>query len=426
MNRLFTFCLLAVASVLGMAAQGIYDIKVKDDVGQEVSMGDYKGKVLLIVNTATRCGFTPQYKELEALYEKYASAGFEILDFPCNQFGQQAPGTIEEIHQYCMVNFDIRFPQFDKIDVNGPQESPLFAYLKAQRGFAGFDLNDQRGKMMDGMLRKKDADYDKKPDIKWNFTKFLVARDGRVLKRYEPTDDMGTVDADISKALAPGAEVFATKSGKLVTFYPLIHASIRLVVDGTEIEIDPVGKLGNRQTDYAQVPKADYILVTHEHRDHFDPDAIGVLTAEGTTLLTNRRCADMLGRGRVMANGETVSILDGRMTVEAVPAYNTTEGRTQFHPKGRDNGYILTFDGLRIYIAGDTEDIPEMDNIRDIDIAFMPCNQPYTMTTEQLVSAARRVKPRVLYPYHYGDTDLSGVAAQLQGDGIDVRVLAFD
>ena len=165
MKKIMTICLLAVASVLGVSAQGIYDITVKDDLGKDVSLADYKGKVLLIVNTATRCGFTPQYDELEALYEKYHADGFEILDFPCNQFGEQAPGTIKEIHQFCTANFNIKFPQFDKIDVNGANESPLFTYLKAKKGFGGFDLNDQRGKFMDEMLRKQDADYDKNSDI---------------------------------------------------------------------------------------------------------------------------------------------------------------------------------------------------------------------------------------------------------------------
>ena len=210
MKKLITICLLAVTSVLTLSAQSIYDFKVKDDVGQEVSLSDYKGKVILIVNTATRCGFTPQYKELEAFYEKYRSEGLEILDFPCNQFGQQAPGTIQEIHQFCSANFDIQFPQFDKIEVNGVNEHPLYTWLKSQKGFSGFDVNDQRGKMMDGMLRKQDADYDKggtrdvdnivggyQSDIKWNFTKFLVSRDGRVLKRYEPTDQMANIEADI-------------------------------------------------------------------------------------------------------------------------------------------------------------------------------------------------------------------------------------
>ncbi len=207
-------CLMAMMGVLAISAQrlqvgefgsgmSVYDFKVKDDVGQEVPLSDYKGKVLLIVNTATRCGFTPQYKELEALYEKYAKDGFEILDFPCNQFGQQAPGTIQEIHQFCSANFDIQFPQFDKIEVNGANEHPLYTFLKAQKGFGGFDMNDQRGKMMDSMLRKQDANYDKKSDIKWNFTKFLVSRDGRVLKRYEPTDKMTDIETDICMEVNP-------------------------------------------------------------------------------------------------------------------------------------------------------------------------------------------------------------------------------
>ena len=199
----FIVSLMAMMGVLTISAQSIYDFKVKDDVGQEVSLSDYKGKVLLIVNTATRCGFTPQYKELEALYEKYSKDGFEILDFPCNQFGQQAPGTIQEIHQFCTVNFNINFPQFDKIEVNGANEHPLYTFLKAQKGFGGFDTNDQRGKFMDDMLRKKDANYDKKSDIKWNFTKFLVSRDGRVLKRYEPTDKLSDIEADMQMEVNP-------------------------------------------------------------------------------------------------------------------------------------------------------------------------------------------------------------------------------
>ena len=201
MKRLIATCLMAYACLLTVSAQAIYDFKVKDDMGKDVSLSDYRGKVMLIVNTATRCGFTPQYKELESLYEKYHDEGLEILDFPCNQFGEQAPGTIQEIRQFCTANYDTRFVQFDKIDVNGPSESPLFAYLKQQKGFGGFDLTDQTGKFMDQMMCKKDADYDKNADIKWNFTKFLVARDGRVLKRYEPTEKMDHIEKDIQKAL---------------------------------------------------------------------------------------------------------------------------------------------------------------------------------------------------------------------------------
>ena len=219
-------------------------------------------------------------------------------------------------------------------------------------------------------------------------------------------------------------DVFKTKSGKTVKFHALVHASIRIEFDGKEIEIDPVTKLGNKTIDYSAMPKADYIFVTHEHGDHFDREAIKQLTGQKTQLITNKRCADMLGYGEIMVNGQSATL--GDITVEAVPAYNTSDGRTQFHPKGRDNGYILTIDGLRIYIAGDTEDIPEMQDIKDIDIAFMPCNQPYTMTPEQLVKAAKTVKPKVLFPYHYGQTDVSIIPSQLKDNGIDVRIRHYE
>lgn len=219
-------------------------------------------------------------------------------------------------------------------------------------------------------------------------------------------------------------DVFKTKSGKTIKFHALMHASIRMEYNGKELEIDPVTKLGNRTIDYSKMPKADYIFVTHEHQDHFDKDAISLLTGKDTKLITNKRCADMFGSGDVMANGDTKDV-EG-IKVEAVPAYNTTEGRQQFHPKGRDNGYILTIDGLRIYFAGDTEDIPEMEGIKDIDIAFLPCNQPFTMTTDQLVKAAKVIRPKVLFPYHYGQTDVSGIASMLEGEGVEVRIRHYE
>ena len=228
--RRFFLNLMAMVCVLALSAQSFYDFKVKDDGGQEVSLSEYKDKVLLIVNTATRCGFTPQYKELEALYEKYRCEGLEILDFPCNQFGQQAPGTIQEIHQYCTANFDIQFPQFDKIEVNGVNAHPLYTWLKAQKGFSGFDVNDQRGKMMDGMLRRQDADYDKKSDIKWNFTKFLISRDGRVLKRYEPTDKMTDIETDICMEVNPVlSSIMARRSIRKYLDKPVEHEKLELI-----------------------------------------------------------------------------------------------------------------------------------------------------------------------------------------------------
>ena len=220
-------------------------------------------------------------------------------------------------------------------------------------------------------------------------------------------------------------DVFMTKSGKAVKCHALMHSCIRIEYDGKEIEIDPVGRLGQRTVDYTAIPNADYIFVTHEHRDHFDEASIRMLTKDGTQLILNQRCADMYGSGTVMVNGDKLQLADD-FSVEAVPAYNTTEGHLQFHPKGRDNGYILTLDGLRVYIAGDTEDIPEMEGIKDIDIAFLPCNQPYTMTPDQLVRAAKVIKPRVLFPYHYGQTDVSTIPQQMQDEGIDVRIRHYE
>ena len=193
----------AVAATLmgiSMSAQSIYDFKVKNMDGKEVSISEYKGKVLLIVNTATKCGFTPQYEELQALYEKYKDKGLVILDFPCNQFGGQAPGDIASIHEFCTSKYSTTFPQFDKIDVNGENESPLFAYLKSKQGFKGFG-NGQQAQFMDNMMKKQDPDYASKPDVKWNFTKFLVDSKGEVVARFEPTVSMNFVSTVVSSKL---------------------------------------------------------------------------------------------------------------------------------------------------------------------------------------------------------------------------------
>ena len=220
-------------------------------------------------------------------------------------------------------------------------------------------------------------------------------------------------------------DIFTTSGGKTVEIFPLIHASIRIVYDGKEIEIDPVGKLDGRTTDYSQFPKADLILVTHEHHDHLDPDAIKTLSKADTTVVLNPSSQAILGYGKALRNGDKLQLGDN-IEIEAVQAYNTSPDKLQFHPRGRDNGYVLSLDGLRIYIAGDTEVIPEMKDLKDIDIAFLPCNLPYTMTPQQLIEAAEIIKPKVLYPYHFGTTDLSGVPAALAPYGIDVRIRPFD
>ena len=199
----FFLSLMAMTGVLTMSAQSIYDFKVKDDAGQEVSLADYKGKVLLIVNTATRCGFTPQYKDLEPLYQKYHAQGLEILDFPCNQFGQQAPGTIHEIHEFCTANYGIHFPQFGKIDVNGENAHPLYTWLKEQTGGG---------------------------DIKWNFTKFLVGRDGKVIKRYESRDEIATIEAEMQMEVNPVlSNIMARRSVRKYIDKPVEHELLETV-----------------------------------------------------------------------------------------------------------------------------------------------------------------------------------------------------
>ncbi len=176
---------------------GIYDYSVINAAGEEVSLSDYEGRVMIIVNTATGCGFTPQYEQLEEMYEKYHDQGLEIIDVPCNQFGGQAPGTDEEIHEFCTLHYNTAFPQMKKSDVNGENELPLYTYLKSQKGFEGLPKG-KHSALLKLMFAKNDRDWDKKPDIKWNFTKFVVNRAGEVVARFEPTADM----AELEKCVA--------------------------------------------------------------------------------------------------------------------------------------------------------------------------------------------------------------------------------
>ena len=172
---------------------GFYEQSVMTATGEEISMKDYEGKVVLVVNTATGCGFTPHYKDLEAMYEKYHDRGFEIIDVPCNQFAGQTPGTDDEIHEFCQLKYNTQFPQMKKADVNGETAIPLFKYLKEQKGFEGFGKGPT-ALAMSAMLKKIDKDYKNNPEIKWNFTKFVIDRSGNVVARFEPTEKMEKVD----------------------------------------------------------------------------------------------------------------------------------------------------------------------------------------------------------------------------------------
>ncbi|MDF1552986.1 MAG: MBL fold metallo-hydrolase [Deferrisomatales bacterium] len=213
-------------------------------------------------------------------------------------------------------------------------------------------------------------------------------------------------------------DVIQTSGGNLeVTFVG--HGSLVFSCQGTVVHVDPWSQLA----DYTKLPKADLVLVTHEHRDHLDPAAIEAVRKPDTLVVVNAASAAQVPGSRVMGNGD-VRTLQG-LKVEAVPAYNIVHLRAEgqpYHPRGSGNGYVVTFGDQRVYVAGDTENIPEMKDLRDIACAFLPMNLPYTMTPEMVADAARTLAPRILYPYHYGETDPALLVALLEGAGIEVRI----
>ena len=214
-------------------------------------------------------------------------------------------------------------------------------------------------------------------------------------------------------------DVIKTSAGDLEVFF-IGHGTLMFAFDGKVIHVDP----WNRLADYSKMPKADIILLTHEHRDHLDLKALDLIRGEDSAVVLTETCAAQVQGGTVMKNGDVRTIKG--LKVEAVPAYNLVHMRSKgvhYHPKGNGNGYIITFGDTRVYVAGDTENTPEMKALRDIDIAFLPMNLPYTMTPEMVADAAKALKPKILYPYHFGDTDTSKVVALLKdAPGIDVRV----
>ena len=187
------YCLTFLAAIVCLLSckakdmEKIYDFKAPTSKGVDLDFAQFEGKVLLIVNTASKCGFTPQFEGLEKLHEQYKDKGLVVIGFPCNQFAEQDPGTDSEIVEFCQLNYGVSFQIMKKSDVNGPNANPIFTYLKSQAGFAGFDPNHPLAKILDDMLKKNDPNYAKNPDIKWNFTKFLISKDGSKVERFEPT-----------------------------------------------------------------------------------------------------------------------------------------------------------------------------------------------------------------------------------------------
>ena len=226
--------------------------------------------------------------------------------------------------------------------------------------------------------------------------------------------------ASLANAQVPfETDNISTSNGDLkITF--IGHASLIFTFNGKVIHVDPDGGLA----DYSTLPKADIILITHEHSDHFDLSAIKILRTDQTKLVLTETCARKISGGMVMKNGD-IQIIQG-IKFEAIPAYNIMHKRDNgqpFHPEGVGNGYILTFGDKRVYVAGDTENIPEMKTLQGIDVAFLPMNLPYTMTPEMVADATKSFRPKILYPYHYGDTDTSKLVKLLKDEQeIEVRI----
>jgi L-ascorbate metabolism protein UlaG (beta-lactamase superfamily) len=217
-------------------------------------------------------------------------------------------------------------------------------------------------------------------------------------------------------------DVVSTSSGDLtITFVG--HGTLMFGFQGKVVHVDPVG----READYAHMPEADIILVTHRHGDHLDPEAIGHIRGSDVPLIVSSDCQGRVDGATVMTNGEVLSV--GGLRIEAVPAYNIRHKRDNgapFHPMGDGNGYVITFGDKRVYVAGDTENVPEMKALQDIDIAFLPMNLPYTMTPQMVADAVKGFRPRILYPYHYGSTDVSELVELLREKDIEVRIREMD
>lgn len=350
-------------------------------------------KPFSVIIAALFCGLvsciaqTKGYKSVEVEEFSQVIADANVVRLDVRSAEEYATGHIADA-----INIDVRKPDFESLSVATLPKGKLLAiYCRSGR----------RSKMAADILVKKGYQ--------------IVELNSGIIgwtKAGKPT----TTEA---------VDLFSTKGGTSIYIYSIKHGSIRMKIGDKWLYVDPVSTGVAPATDFTTMPKADYILVTHEHFDHLDSLAIRQLTKDGTLLIANPKSNEILGgMGESMKNGGKKN-LSKIVKVNAVPAYNTTKEKLQFHPKGRDNGYVLTIEGFRIYIAGDTEETPEMKKLEEVDVAFLPCNLPYTMSVEQVVSAAKTIQPKVLFPYHYGDTDVNQVVKLLESSGIDVRIRPF-
>ena len=234
----------------------------------------------------------------------------------------------------------------------------------------------------------------------------------------------GAVMSGAARAATSGGQSYSF-GGNDVTVFPVNHASLALQSPQLVVYVDPVGPVDA----YADLPAPDYILITHQHGDHYNAETLSGLVADGTKLIVNPAVHELLpntlkARATAIANGESTAL--GPYSVDAIPAYNTTLDRQQYHPQGRDNGYVISLDGARVYIAGDTEDTPEMRALIGIDLAFLPMNLPYTMTIDQAAAAVAAFQPGVVYPYHYKGSDTAGFADLVKASGANTEVVLYD
>lgn len=353
-------------------------------------------KLCLLVSTIFYAACTPKYQTLTPDEFEQMTAQPEVMIVDVRTPEEYVAGHIANA-----LNLDWRSEKFAEQAIEQlDKTTPIALYCKAGR----------RSHAAAGKLHQM------------GFTQIVELQGGfdawQAAGKTTETDNCSGIDTY-------EVDVFRTPNGKTVKIHALVHASLWIEAGDIQIMVDPVTQLNDRTIDYAAMPKADFILITHEHHDHFDKDAIRTLSDEKTQMIMNKACAEQYGKGITLVNGDQRQLTDD-ISIEAVPAYNTTKDHLHFHPKGRDNGYILTIDGMRIYIAGDTEDIPEMEAFKDIDIAFLPCNQPYTMTHEQLIKTAKIIHPQVLFPYHYGQTNVSTIPTALADEKIDVRIRHYE
>lgn len=239
---------------------------------------------------------------------------------------------------------------------------------------------------------------------------------------------------DILSLTGGELDSFAINKKLTADIFSITHGSLAVHAGSSWLYFDPVGKGAQPAHDYTDFPKADYIFITHDHGDHFDPEAIAQLSKEGTKIICNKATAEKAAAIEVegvtnltiaaLGNGESFTSAEG-WKFDAVAAYNNSEGKLNFHPQGVGNGYVINIDDFRLYVAGDTENVPELADIKDIDVAFLPCNLPYTMSPEQCAEAAKTIAPKVLFPYHFSNTDLQQLTDLLAGTDIDVRIRSY-